>query len=50
MSLSSGWGTHGISERQAEEQTHFGRTLDDVIIENQITIVRDEKHRAGAAF
>jgi hypothetical protein len=34
----------------AREQTHFGRTLDDVIIGNQITIVRDEKHRAGAAF
>jgi hypothetical protein len=24
------------------EQSHFGRTLDDVIIGNQITIVRDE--------
>jgi hypothetical protein len=30
-------------------QTHFDRTLDDVIIGHQITIVRDEKARAGRA-
>jgi hypothetical protein len=33
----------------AREQTHFGRTLDDGIIGNQTTILRDEIHRAGAA-
>jgi hypothetical protein len=31
----------------AREQTHFGRTLDDVIIGNQITIVRDETPVGG---
>ena len=31
-----------VNQACAREQTHFGRTLDDVIIGNQITIVRDE--------
>ena len=38
-----------VNQACAREQTHFGRTLDDVIIGNQITILRDE-HRAGVAF
>ena len=36
-----------VNQACAREQTHFSRTLDDVIIGNQITIVRDEKHRAA---
>ena len=31
-----------VNQACAREQTHFGRTLDDVIIGNQITILRDE--------
>ena len=31
-----------VNQACAREQTHFGRTLDNVIIGNQITIVRDE--------
>ncbi len=36
-----------VQQACASEQTHFGRTLDDVIIGNQITIVRDEKARGS---
>ncbi len=32
-----------VNQACAREQTHFGRTLDDVIIGNHITTVRDEK-------
>jgi len=39
-----------INQTCVREQTHFGRTLDDVIIGNQTTIVRDKKARAGAVI
>ena len=48
--LHSSFFLHPLPLACAREQTHFGRTLDDVIIGNQITIVRDEKHRAGVAL
>jgi hypothetical protein len=39
-----------VNQACAREQTHFGRTLDDVIIGNQITIVCDEKPVPVAGF
>ena len=38
----------GVNHACAREQTHLRRTLDDVIIGNQITVVRDEKAGGGS--
>ena len=40
----------GVNQTLACEQTNLRRILDHMIVRNQITIVRDEKARAGAAF
>jgi hypothetical protein len=39
----------GVNQTRAREQTNLRRILDHMIVRNQITIVRDEKARAGAA-
>jgi len=39
-----------VNRSGTRDQTNFRRILDYMIIGNQITIVRDEKHRDGAAF
>ena len=40
----------GVNQTCAREQTNLRRILDHMIIGNQITIVRDEKYRAGVAI